>query len=173
MITSVIRPHPPSGTAAEAVWQNGKRNTHNERMRPLATIAILFGLALAAVAPAHGAPDCGDVVVADWSDGRIDGRYAPRCYGDAIDALPEDVRAYSTAEEDIGVALGTRLRELRARPPARDDSGASPALVRPVPILLLSGAGLGLAIVLVALARIAAPRLRERFGHRARPIGQW
>jgi hypothetical protein len=43
-----------------------------------------------------------------------------------------------------------------------------------VPIVLLSGAGVALALGLAAVAGIVAPRLRERLGHRAtRPVGQW
>jgi len=48
---------------------------------------------------------CGSAVVEDWSDGRIDGTYPQPCYLAAIDALPEDLRAYSTAHDDIARAL--------------------------------------------------------------------
>jgi hypothetical protein len=144
----------------------------NEMKAP-AMIAVLLGLAFLAVAPAQASPTCGEAVVTDWSDGRIDGRYAPRCYGEAIESLPEDVRAYSTAVDDITVALGARIRELRARQSGRDGAATAPG-GGPVPIALLSGAGIALALALAALARIVAPRLRERLGHRAtRPIGQW
>ncbi len=142
-------------------------------MKAPATIAVFLGLALVAAAPAPAAPTCGDAVVADWSDGRIDGRYAPRCYGEALESLPEDVRAYSTAEEDIAVALGARIRELRARQSAHDDTSASPGGA-PVPIAVLSGAGVALALVLAALLRLLASRLRGRLGQRStRPVGQW
>lgn len=142
-------------------------------MNALVKITVLVGLALAAVAPAHAAQSCADAVVSDWSDGRIDKRYAPHCYGEAIEALPEDVRAYSTAEEDIAVALGARIRELRAHRDS-DDAGGSAVAAGPVPIALLSGAGIALALGLAGLARFVAPRLRERFGHRTtRPVSQW
>jgi hypothetical protein len=53
-------------------------------------------------------------VVADWADdGKVDGRYPPRCYGAALRALPEDVRAYSTAVEDIRSAMYARIGEAR------------------------------------------------------------
>jgi hypothetical protein len=142
-------------------------------MKAPATIAVLLALALPAAAPAQGAPTCGDAVVHDWSDGRIDGRYAPRCYGEAIESLPEDMRAYTTAADDIALAMGARIRELRARQPARDDAGASPG-GSAVPIALLSGAGIALALGLAALARFVGPRLRGRLGQRTtRPIGEW
>jgi hypothetical protein len=147
--------------------------TNNERVKTLATTAVLLGLALAAVAPAQGAPTCGDAVVSDWSDGRIEGRYQPHCYGEAIESLPEDVRAYSTAAEDITVALGARIRELRTHK-ASGDGGSSEAGAGPMPIALLSGAGIALALGLAALARFVTPRLRERLGHRPRrPVSQW
>jgi hypothetical protein len=142
-------------------------------MRALATIAAVLGLVRAAAAPAQAAPRCGDAVISDWTDGRIDGRYAPRCYGEAIESLPEDMNAYSTAADDIALALGARIRELRARQSARDDGAASPGAA-PMPIALLSGAGIALALGLAALARLVGQRLRERLSHRAtRPIGQW
>lgn len=136
-------------------------------------IAVFLGLVLSAAAPAHAASTCADAVVTDWSDGRVDGRYAPRCYGEAIESLPEDVRAYSTAADDIALALGARIRELRAaRQLARDDE-ATPPTSGPMPIALLSGAGIVLALGLAVLARLVGSRLRERLGHRTtRPIGQ-
>ena len=54
---------------------------------------------------------CGKDVVADWSDGRIDRTYPAPCYLAALAALPEDVRAYSTAKDDISRALSTSGRE--------------------------------------------------------------
>ena len=142
-------------------------------MKAPATIVVLLGLAMGAAASAPAAPTCGDAVVTDWRDGRIEGRYAPRCYGQALEALPEDVRAYTTAEEDITVALGARIRELRARQPAHDDAASSPG-GGPVPIALLSGAGIALALGLAGLVRLLAPRLRGRLGQRStRAVGQW
>jgi hypothetical protein len=143
-------------------------------MKASATITVLLGLALLAAVPAQSAPPCGDAVVSDWTDGRIDGRYAPRCYGDALEALPEDVRAYSTAEDDIAVALRARIRELRTRASASEGAATSAANAGGVPVALLSEAAIALALGLAALARLVGHRLRERFAHRpARPIGQW
>ena len=48
---------------------------------------------------------CGKAVLADWADGRIDRSYPDPCYQAAIDVLPEDLRAYSTARDDISRAL--------------------------------------------------------------------
>jgi hypothetical protein len=48
---------------------------------------------------------CGKAVLADWTDGRIDDTYPDPCYLAAIDVLPEDVRAYTSAKDDISRAL--------------------------------------------------------------------
>ena len=48
---------------------------------------------------------CGQAVLSDWSDGRIDRTYPDPCYQAAIDGMPEDLRAYTTAKEDISRAL--------------------------------------------------------------------
>lgn len=94
--------------------------------------ALVAGLALAWAAaspvPAFGAP-CATALIQDWSDnGRIDRVYAPSCYPAAIAALPEDVRAYGTAAEDIERALRDRARMLEAERAATPRAGkASPA----------------------------------------------
>jgi hypothetical protein len=48
---------------------------------------------------------CGKAVLSDWSDGGIDRSYPDPCYQAAIDVMPEDLRAYSTAKDDISRAL--------------------------------------------------------------------
>jgi hypothetical protein len=144
-------------------------------IRLFATIALLAaGLAAAFSASVSAAPLCADAVMTDWLDGRIDKRYPPRCYGDALAALPEDVRAYSTAEEDISRALRARVRELRAGS-SNDDGSAVDATMASLPIPLLLGGGVGLLLGLAALAQLVARRLRHtRVAHRpTRPISQW
>jgi hypothetical protein len=136
-------------------------------MKAFATIALVAGFALLVTAPAQTAPPCGDAVVRDWADGRIDGRYAPRCYGDALNALPEDVRAYSTAEEDIGQALRARIRETRGPTSAAPGAGtATPtAHLASMPIPLVSGAAIALVLALAALVRLVGLRLRRGAAH--------
>lgn len=94
--------------------------------RPRRTLPLVVALlaivgALAVAGPAAAAPACGKQVIDDWYDnGRVDGSYPLRCYDDAIDALPRDVRDYSSAKEDITRALQARMQG-RAAPPATSD----------------------------------------------------
>jgi hypothetical protein len=48
---------------------------------------------------------CGKAVLSDWSDGGIDRTYPDPCYEAAIETMPEDLRAYSTAKDDISREL--------------------------------------------------------------------
>ena len=59
---------------------------------------------------------CSEHLVADWAqEGEIDATYPLGCYRAAIRRLPEDIRAYSTAEEDITFALRARIARAAAR----------------------------------------------------------
>jgi hypothetical protein len=48
---------------------------------------------------------CGKAVLTDWADGRLDRAYPAPCYEAAIEVMPEDLRAYTTAKDDIARAL--------------------------------------------------------------------
>lgn len=85
------------------------------------TLVLALTALLVAATPAAAAKSCGEKVIDDWyADGRVDGTYAPHCYDDAIEALPRDVRDYSSAKDDISRALQARLRNEPA-PPATTD----------------------------------------------------
>lgn len=75
-----------------------------------ALLAILVVAVAGLACGSAAASSCGDRVVADWSDGRIDGIYPLHCYQSALDDLPEDARAYSSAADDITRALEQRVR---------------------------------------------------------------
>src|SRR5207244_4081796 len=64
-------------------------------------------------APTAGATNCGTALLEDWADGRLDRPYPVKCYQDALDAMPEDMRSYTTAPDDIKRALLARLRTAR------------------------------------------------------------
>ena len=89
-------------------------------------LAGLVVLTLSLAGPAAAASSCAKRVINDWYDnGRVDGTYPVHCYDDAIDALPRDVRDYSSAKDDIQRALQARLRGEDA-PPATDDPSPGP-----------------------------------------------
>ena len=92
-------------------------------VRPV-LIALVAALA-AAVSPAAAAKPCWQRLIDDYSDGRIDRTYPVACYSQALAHLPEDVRVYSSAEDDIHRALLTSAaRKQRA---TRTTAEARPA----------------------------------------------
>lgn len=81
---------------------------HMARVRrpPLRAGALALALALALgvlawAPPARAIPACAEAVLDDWARGRLRPSYPPPCYEAALEALPEDLRAYTTAAEDI------------------------------------------------------------------------
>jgi hypothetical protein len=128
-----------------------------------ALAAVLAGGVLGS---ARAAAPCGSAVFDDWLDGRIEHAYAPRCYRQALDGLPEDVRTYSTAREDIERALLGRVRK-QASAQKRSLFGPSPARAaagetapsssgsRPAAAALLAG---GLAVAATAGVLLARRR---------------
>jgi hypothetical protein len=68
-------------------------------------------LAVVAVAPATASAqeECWETLVADWSDGAISNLYPISCYRQALQNMPEDVRLYSSASDDINRALSGRV----------------------------------------------------------------
>jgi hypothetical protein len=76
---------------------------------------LLLPVAAAALvgAPTAGAANCGTAVLRDWADGRLDRAYPVNCYQHALDAMPEDMRSYTSASDDIKRALLARLRTSR------------------------------------------------------------
>jgi hypothetical protein len=91
------------------------------------TLVIVIALALTATASARSTSVCGAQVIDDWyDDGRVDRKYAPSCYDDAIKALPRDVRDYSSAKEDILQAKNARLRGEEAPPATTDPTPGDP-----------------------------------------------
>jgi hypothetical protein len=134
----------------------------------LFAVGMAGGLATPGSASAKQA--CWEQVVDDWSDGTIGDVYPVRCYRQALHRLPEDVLLYSSASDDIGRALASRIISTR-RPavtlqhagslevssgtaPARDGGHTSAPLI-------LAGSLIGLLGILAA-AGLAGRRVVRR-----------
>ena len=88
---------------------------------PLVVIAGSF----AVLAPVAAAQPCWQAVISDWADNeRVDGRYKIDCYRDALRNLPEDLRAYSSAPDDIERAMREEMRRLQEQAGGEESSGA-------------------------------------------------
>ena len=87
-------------------------------------LALLLALALMVGAqPAEAKTPCWKQVVQDWfEDARIDRTYPRNCYSDALKNVPNDVKDYSSFEEDIKSAL---QRVSRARTLANSGGGST------------------------------------------------
>ena len=85
-------------------------------------LALLLALALMVGAkPAAAKTPCWKQVVQDWfEDSTIDRTYPRHCYSDALKNVPNDVKDYSSFEEDIRSAL---QRVSRARTLANSGGG--------------------------------------------------
>jgi hypothetical protein len=147
-------------------------------MRRLLIAAVAVAAFVAA--PVAGAASCGTAVLRDWADGKLSRTYPVDCYQAALAAMPEDMRSYTTAPDDIRRALLARIRASRthhgkpgARPravasasrtPAREAlsaaSVATGATGIPLPLIVI--AAVGLVLVLGGSATILTRRLRTR-----------
>jgi len=166
------------------------------RTRPAVLIpllsALLAGALLAFLLPgqAAAATPCWKKVLNDWSRGRTIGAYPLHCYRDAIRNLPEDLRDYSAAADDISAALQSQIAKRDTRSPqgvgssatasgkahpsrsayrrAIDNLGTSNADSLPIPLLVL--ASLGGALLAAAAGMTATKRIRAlRAGRRDPP----
>ena len=162
------------------------------RASALLLILLAFGAALfgtAAPADAAKSKPCWKQVIDDWSqDGSIDGTYPLACIEEALDKVPEDVRAYSDFEEQAKAA-----RQEQSRLPQGSGGGTSPPVEErepdtgdgtgpkdespvawalgtrgnnadsvPVPLLILLG--LAGALITAGAAGFGARKLRARRG---------
>ncbi len=121
-----------------------------------------FAIALAVVAgctyPSSARSACADAVLADWTKGTIRSTFPLDCYDEAIDALPEDLRAYTTAADDISRAAIAATREDRPTRQLTAAAGANES-VRAFPSTV---AVFGVLVTLVAASGLAASLLRRR-----------
>ena len=169
------------------------------RTRP-AVISFLVALAaglllLALPGTAAAKTPCWKQVLNDWSNGRAIGVYPLHCYRDAIRNLPEDVRDYSGAADDIQAALQAQIGKRTNRsiqsnglpssrkgknsdsaggPPssayrsAIDKLGTSNADSLPIPLLVL--ASLGAFLLALAAGMTTTKRIRALRARRGPPV---
>jgi hypothetical protein len=153
-------------------------------------LALLLALALLIGAkPAAAKTPCWKQVVQDWfDDARIDNTYPRHCYSEALNNVPNDVKDYSSFEEDIKSALqrASRARSLSGnggstepQKPTRgvgntsepeprpeyfkqafDKLGPREADSMPIPLMIL--AGLALLLIAAGAAGLVSRRLRAR-----------
>ena len=158
-------------------------------------VAVLSVLAVAASpSVARAAEPCWQRVLDDWTkDGKIDGQYSPRCLRQAIKNTPEDLRDYSSIDDDIQAALlghygasakngpnkggGSGTGGTGGKPLTRAEAQHQAKLAvphagtvqsipdssRPLPLPLLILASLALAAILAAAFPPLIQRLRARF----------
>jgi hypothetical protein len=110
------------------------------RRAALVAAAALAAVASLVAAPRASAATCGERVIADWRDGHITGTYSAACLRAALRHLPEDLRIYGSAEEDItrvltraveaaprGVLAATATRTRSVAKPSARTAASSPA----------------------------------------------
>jgi len=151
--------------------------------RALITTAPALAVSLVLVPAATATSPCASKVLADWYDnGRIDNRYPLRCYDEAIDAVPTDIRDYTDAQEVITRALQEAARQLgvaapRSTPrtpsviqdPKPQDvpvvNTAAPSSI-PIPLVVLSA----LSVILLGSGAFGYVVRRRRDAEIARPM---
>jgi hypothetical protein len=123
--------------------------------------------------PVASKPACADAVLKDWTNGSLGAEYAQDCYYAAIEALPEDLRSYTSAAEDIeraateanradgpvalrrGESSARRLSDARMSPGVATSADGLRAF--PLAVGLL-----GVALVVLGVGGVAASVLRRR-----------
>jgi hypothetical protein len=100
--------------------------------------AFLFVVAVACAAaasllaaPHASAATCWQRVIDDWRDGRITGKYSAECFRAALRNLPEDLRVYGSAEEDITRAMTSAVEQPTHRVLAASTTRTKPASPAP------------------------------------------
>ncbi|HYZ78895.1 MAG TPA: hypothetical protein VE596_16145 [Gaiellaceae bacterium] len=139
-------------------------------------LLVIVAAVCAAVVPSVGtaatSSRCGGAVLKDWSDGKLDRVYPVRCYQDALNRMPEDMRSYTSAPDDIQRALLAQLRQGRTdgagdrQPGARrealsagvDEVARSTGIPRPLVALGV----IGIALVAAGSGGLVARWLKAR-----------
>jgi hypothetical protein len=171
-LAPIVPPHvktgwPPSRWPLRALWL---------------TTALFTVTLVAGVAPAAAKTPCWKKVVQDWyADGRIDGAYSASCLSEARKRIPEDLKVYSSFDEQARQARQQSGRRLAAAgsgsqrssgPQVSDEPSrglfkvaldkTSPRNADSVPLPLLILGGMALLLIAAGAAGLVARRLRAR-----------
>jgi hypothetical protein len=141
-------------------------------MRGKLVAAVAAACLAACTTPAGAsAAGCGGAVLQAWAKGKLTTAYPVHCYQSALDAMPEDMRSYTSAPDDIQRTLLAKLRP-GDRATARHDSARREALSATgvdafsrstgIPRPLVALAGIGVLLVVTGSAGLAVRRLRAR-----------
>ncbi len=140
------------------------------RRGSILALVLVCAVLAALVGPGVGSagrPACAEAVLDDWTRGTLDSHYSPECYQAAIDALPEDLRAYTTAADDIRRAAIAATRAVNASAAGGEPSSRAVASEAPDDALRAFPAEvavLGVLLILLVSGGTAAALLRWRRG---------
>jgi hypothetical protein len=119
---------------------------------------LVFGASVMCAPPAQAAPACADAIIEEWANGALSSPYPLDCYDAAIDALPEDLRAYTTAADDISrAAVAASRADVPARQLASTPAAAESSRAFPLTVALLAAF-----VVLLAASGLVASLIRRR-----------
>jgi hypothetical protein len=83
-------------------------------LKRLALLTLVLAGLVAFVPATASAASCWQELVNDyWADNRVDRTYPISCYREAMQKLPDDVQAYSDAQDDLRRALLAAIRNER------------------------------------------------------------
>jgi hypothetical protein len=109
--------------------------------RPLRTLLLALSAAAVSalaftVAPAMAAGSadkgaCWKLVINDWYDGAITGKYDLHCYREALAHVNRDLKGYSSAYDDINRALQRRIAEIAAAKQEKSKPSVPPVASKP------------------------------------------
>jgi hypothetical protein len=122
--------------------------------------ALALAVAAGCAYPSTARSACADAILEDWTQGMLEPTYPADCYDEAIDALPDDLRAYTTAADDISRVAVEAGRETPVRRLASTSSADTSVRAFPVEIVFL-----GVLVAALAATGLGAALLRRRRPH--------
>jgi hypothetical protein len=153
-------------SAPVRTWSTGARRGRALVGLVAFALAIALASAFAGSASASTSPaECAEQIIDDWSNGTLGSvAHTPDCYEAAIDSLPEDLRAYTTAADDISRASIAAFRATASSRETRQpaDSNVRDEGLRRIPWQVLLVSAFGAAVVASGAAASLIRRRRAR-----------